>query len=329
MVVLENQKVKDFDVSGDVLKESGLETVDWPTDIKYALGGYMSNFLVIVGGISTVLNLFCMQITEESNKLSIFQKAANARYQGETGSANHAFASMLYGHFGGAGGQIEGKFVAVGGKDLDGILHGKSEYFDGGKWYEIMDTTLTDYKISGSCLAGSKDLPMGFLIGGEFDGTKTVPYVWKLDFSVTPLKWTRAASLTNQRQRHSCGLIKVGQKYYAVAAGGITDKYYTRDHLVIPSVEVYDIELDIWRFTSPMPIPLYGGSVAVVQNRIFYFGGTDIFRQNSDVAFEYIPKPSGQEYANDKTLNINSYWKEYSDLGLGQNDFMIAIGYEL
>lgn len=78
-----------------------------------------------------------------------------------------------------------------------------------------------------------------------------------------------------------------------------------------------------------MPIPLYGGSVAVVQNRLFYFGGQDVFRQTSDSAFEYVPKPSGQEYKNDKSLNINSYWKEYSNMGLGQNEFMIAIGYEL
>jgi len=138
---------------------------------------------------------------------------------------------MIYGHLGGAGGAVYDKFVIVGGKDLDGKLHGKTEYFDGGVWKELDDPTLADFKLSRSCVAGKADLTVGFLIGGSNEN-QIVPHVWKIDFSKTPLRWTRAASLNNKRHGHKCGVINVRQKNYIVAVGGITDEYYSRNPLV-------------------------------------------------------------------------------------------------
>ncbi len=54
MVVLENQQVLDFDASGEHLVRSDFIAENWPSDIRYAEGGLVSNFLMIVGGISTV-----------------------------------------------------------------------------------------------------------------------------------------------------------------------------------------------------------------------------------------------------------------------------------
>ena len=57
MVVLENQEVVYFDASGsaeDSLTISEVTGENWPRDIKYAIGGVLADFLIIVGGIYTV-----------------------------------------------------------------------------------------------------------------------------------------------------------------------------------------------------------------------------------------------------------------------------------
>ena len=57
MVVLESQEVVYFEASGSVGENLTLSEItggNWPRDIKYALGGYMSNFLIILGGVATV-----------------------------------------------------------------------------------------------------------------------------------------------------------------------------------------------------------------------------------------------------------------------------------
>lgn len=91
---------------------------------------------------------------------------------------------------------------------------------------------------------------------------------------------------------------------------------------------MYDVELDHWQFTASLPKPLYGGSVAIVNNRLIYFGGVDMYFGVSNSAFEYIPKPSGLEF-NLNGTKINSYWKEHGDLPLGSSQFIVAIGYEI
>ena len=54
MVVLENQEVIHFDASGENLTISEVTGENWPRDIKYAIGGVLADFLIIVGGIYTV-----------------------------------------------------------------------------------------------------------------------------------------------------------------------------------------------------------------------------------------------------------------------------------
>ena len=54
MVVLENQEVVHFDASGDNLTISKVTGENWPSDIKYAIGGVLADFLIIVGGVYTV-----------------------------------------------------------------------------------------------------------------------------------------------------------------------------------------------------------------------------------------------------------------------------------
>ncbi len=92
-------------------------------------------------------------------------------------------------------------------------------------------------------------------------------------------------------------------------------------------MELYDIEMDHWQFTTALPKPLHGGSVTVVNNRLFYFGGEDIYKEVSNSAYEYIPKPAGQEYS-DKGSALLSYWEESPNLDLNSH-FLVAIGYEL
>ena len=54
MVVLENQEVVHFDASGVNLTISEVTGGNWPSDIKYAIGGVLADFLIIVGGVYTV-----------------------------------------------------------------------------------------------------------------------------------------------------------------------------------------------------------------------------------------------------------------------------------
>ena len=54
MVVLENQEVVHFDASGENLTISEVTGGNWPSDIKYAIGGVLADFLIIVGGVYTV-----------------------------------------------------------------------------------------------------------------------------------------------------------------------------------------------------------------------------------------------------------------------------------
>ena len=58
-------------------------------------------------------------------------------------------------------------------------------------------------------------------------------------------------------------------------------------------MELYDIEENTWQFTAPLPIPLFGGSVTVVNNRLFYFGGMDVYGKVFNTAYEYVPQPTG------------------------------------
>ena len=67
-------------------------------------------------------------------------------------------------------------------------------------------------------------------------------------------------------------------------------------------MELYDIEEDTWQFTAPLPIPLFGGSVTVVNNRLFYFGGMDVYGKVFNTAYEYVPQPTGKFFS--KTYEI-------------------------
>ena len=67
-------------------------------------------------------------------------------------------------------------------------------------------------------------------------------------------------------------------------------------------MELYDIEENTWQFTAPLPIPLFGGSVTVVNNRLFYFGGMDVYGKVFNTAYEYVPQPTGKFFS--KTYEI-------------------------
>ena len=54
MIVLENQEVIHYDISGEELIVSEISSQNWPAEIDYAVGGFLSDFLMIVGGVSTV-----------------------------------------------------------------------------------------------------------------------------------------------------------------------------------------------------------------------------------------------------------------------------------
>ena len=46
-------------------------------------------------------------------------------------------------------------------------MHGRAEYFDRGSWNKVDDPVLDDFRLSGTCLAGSMELDAGYLIGNE------------------------------------------------------------------------------------------------------------------------------------------------------------------
>ncbi len=69
---------------------------------------------------------------------------------------------------------------------------------------------------------------------------------------------------------------------------------------ILSSVEVYDIERNIWKFTRELPEPTKDGSVAVIENRLFHFGGYMKGKKNLDGEvedkevhdiYEYVPHP--------------------------------------
>ena len=54
MIVLENQEVIHYDISGEEMVVSEITSENWPDEIDYAVGGFLSDFLIIVGGTFTV-----------------------------------------------------------------------------------------------------------------------------------------------------------------------------------------------------------------------------------------------------------------------------------
>ena len=46
-------------------------------------------------------------------------------------------------------------------------MHGRAEYFDRGSWNKVDDPVLNDFRLSGTCVAGSTELDAGYLIGNE------------------------------------------------------------------------------------------------------------------------------------------------------------------
>ena len=46
-------------------------------------------------------------------------------------------------------------------------MHGRAEYFDRGSWNKVDDPVLNDFRLSGTCVAGSTELHAGYLIGNE------------------------------------------------------------------------------------------------------------------------------------------------------------------
>ena len=48
-----------------------------------------------------------------------------------------------------------------------GKMHGRAEYFDRGSWNKVDDPVLDDFRLSGTCVAGSTELDAGYLIGNE------------------------------------------------------------------------------------------------------------------------------------------------------------------
>ena len=47
-------------------------------------------------------------------------------------------------------------------------MHGRAEYFDRGAWNKVDDPVLDDFKLSGTCVAGSTELDAGYLIGNSW-----------------------------------------------------------------------------------------------------------------------------------------------------------------
>ena len=48
-----------------------------------------------------------------------------------------------------------------------GKMHGRAEYFDRGSWNKVDDPVLEDFRLTGTCLAGSRELDAGYLIGND------------------------------------------------------------------------------------------------------------------------------------------------------------------
>ena len=46
-------------------------------------------------------------------------------------------------------------------------MHGRAEYFDRGSWNKVDDPVLDDFRLTGTCLAGSRELDAGYLIGND------------------------------------------------------------------------------------------------------------------------------------------------------------------
>ena len=75
---------------------------------------------------------------------------------------------------------------------------------------------------------------------------------------------------------------------------------------------------------------MHGGSVAVVNNRLFYFGGLNAYDEISTSAYEYIPYIYGREFnqASNRKDEILSYWKEHPNV-IPENLFMVTTSFKL
>ncbi len=90
------------------------------------------------------------------------------------------------------------------------------------------------------------------------------------------------------------GLVAIGGKLYAVGGGLNTFEYNTN------SVFVYDPADNAWSSVKPMPTARSGSAVAVLDGKIFVFGGerlggtfaqAEVYDPAADVSAELAPMP--------------------------------------
>ena len=167
---------------------------------------------------------------------------------------------------------VEGKIYVIGGQGADGVL-GTNEKYDpaSNTWdaKEHMPTPRCDFAIAvyndKIYTFGGRINPEEYDNPGDYLGVTEV-YNPKTD------TWETKTSMPTNRSGVSANVVE-GKIYLT---GGI--KYYNRFPYVslVGETEVYNPETDSWSTKASIPNPVSNYASAVIDNKIFVIGGSDI-----------------------------------------------------
>jgi len=197
---------------------------------------------------------------------------------------------------------VNDKIYAIGGKGADGVLATNQEYDPASNTWdtkEPMPTPRCDFAIA---VYDDKLFTFGGRINPEeYDNPENYLGVTEV-YNPKTGTWETKTSMPTNRSGLSANVVD-GKIYLT---GGV--KYYNRFPYVslVEESEVYDPKTDTWSTKAPVPNPVSNYASAVIDNKIYVIGGSNItqlvtFNQvydpESNAWAEAKPIPTGVRYA--------------------------------
>jgi hypothetical protein len=85
-------------------------------------------------------------------------------------------------------------------------------------------------------------------------------------------------------------------------------------------VEIYSINKKKWQFTKDTPVPIKGGRVAVIENKLFHFGGLTTGDNGKAYIYEFVPHPNDFEDNIIDDFEAKSNWLAHPHVKLENED---------
>ena len=100
--------------------------------------------------------------------------------------------------------------------------------------------------LDGHCVVNSDDVMKALITGGRTSGSSASATSATHIFSFVDQTWQQGPFLTNGRFFHTCGILKDGNDYIVVVAGGLYDY-----HSMLNSVELYNFGAGVSWYAGP------------------------------------------------------------------------------